>query len=721
MKIQHISILALALATGYGAPALAQETASEGEDGAVTSDDDVLTQERVTVTALRRETALEDTPLSISAFDGDELSRIGADGLEEFLQFAPGVQIGRTTNGAQSVFIRGLTSTIGNTPVGFYIDEVPFTALSQTITPDVRSWDLERVEVLRGPQGTLYGASSLGGTIRIITNDPVLNEFEAAADLTYSTTEDGGDNSGFKGMVNVPLVEDRLSLRVAGTHEQFSGWIDQADTVTFGPTQEDLNDFDISTGRAKLLFTPNERFEITLGYSVSDSESGNGNIANESQASTSAINATRDFEVDTELASAEVKIDLGFANLTSSTSYYDFQANTNFSDYDGFPGAPFFLNTGAELFTQEFRLASQSGGNLFWTVGAIYTENESTADQLFLLPSVGLNIDSQQLQTSESYALYGEATYQLSDQWAATVGLRYFEDEIDRQDEDIAFDGVFLTPPEQINNSFDDFSPRFNLAWTPNEDTLVFGTVSRGFRSGNTQAAISLATATLFGVEIPEEIDPEEVWNYEIGSKVTLFDGRVTLDGVLYFLDYSNLQTQVGFGQFVFGTINTGSVEGRGFEFAANVAASESLSFALSGNFNNTEFAETIIDSAGNTIFTEGQSIPRVPELTLAGSVDYTRPISPNWNAVGRASFEYNSEREVIVGGFPDPVTGDDNTRVNLRLGVENGRYGVFLTAENLFNDDSAVNPAGDALGAAGGFASRYRPRTIGLNLSAAF
>ena len=389
---------ALAIAAGM-AGFTGQAIAQEGETGDA-GETEVRQLDTVMVTALRRETALEDTPLAIAAFGGEDLERIGADGLEEFLQFAPGVQFNRSSNGTQTIFVRGLSSTIGNTPVGFYIDEVPFTALSTTVTPDVRAWDLERVEVLRGPQGTLYGASSLGGTIRILTNDPVHNEFQAKVDGTYSSTESASENYGLKGMVNIPLVEDKLSLRIAATQEELSGWIDQDDTVLFGPTVEDSNDFDVSTVRAKLKFTPSDKLEFVLGYARTESDSGNGNFADDDGNSTNSLIPTTAIDVESDLFSAEINYDFGFATLTSSTSLFDFSTVSDFADYASLPGAPFFSTSDVELLTQEVRLVSNGDGAFSWIVGGIYTENETATSTFFVLPPT-LTLDSQQLQNSE--------------------------------------------------------------------------------------------------------------------------------------------------------------------------------------------------------------------------------------------------------------------------------------------------------------------------------
>lgn len=197
------------------AAAVAQVADDTGE-GAFTDE--------VIVTARKRAERLIDVPIALTSFDGTALEDRGAANLGDFLEESPGVQLLDQGNGLQSVAIRGVTSLSGGNPNGYYLDELPFTGLTTPISPDVRAWDLERVEVLRGPQGTLFGEGSVGGTIRILTKNPEFNEFGARAMSFVSTTSDSdGENYGLKGAVNIPLVDDMLAVRLAGTTERYKG------------------------------------------------------------------------------------------------------------------------------------------------------------------------------------------------------------------------------------------------------------------------------------------------------------------------------------------------------------------------------------------------------------------------------------------------------------------------------------------------------------------
>ncbi len=670
-----------------------------GQTADSSADDEPI--EEIIVTALKRETKLLETPLAVSAFTGDELERIGADGLEEFLQFAPGVSFDRSVDGQQRIYIRGLASIFGNSPIGFYIDEVPFTALTVTLTPDLRAWDLERVEVLRGPQGTLYGASSLGGTIRTLTNDPVHNEFQAKVDLSYSDTDDGGNNQGLKAAVNIPLIDDTLSLRLAATDEAYDGWIDSVKPLT-GVNEDDLNEFDVTTARAKLLWTVTDRADVVLGWWNTDSKADAGNLADDTFSTNNLLNPHQTLDVESNLFSAKVTVDLDWATLTSSTSVLDYESGTDFVDF-----APGFSTTDIEITSQEFRLTSDDDGDLFWNVGLIYIDNETFIDFFFNLPGFFVN-QSTQDNDSESYAVYGEVTYALTDTLDATFGLRYYNDEVTRNDTQ------FLVAQPEIENKYIDWSPRFNLAWNFDEGRLLYGTISKGFRSGLTQPSIALAAAGFIGIGIDDGVDSEDAWNYEIGTKLVLADGKVTFDAVAYYIDWSDLQAQVLLNPVVFAFVNAGDAEGMGLEVVTSWRATDNLTFTVSGNINDTTYSDTVTDTFGRVIFDDGDQLQFVPEYTVTAAVDYMHPFDNGWRAVARASVEAVGDRSTTDDSLTS-VDGDSSTRFNLRVGAENNTWGIYLFAENLGDDDNRINPAGTAL--ARGYASRYRPRTIGLNL----
>ena len=696
--------LALVVFTGlvFGVRFAAAETAPE--ERAI---------EEVVVTALKRETRLMETPLAVSAFDGEKLDDVGANSLGDFLQFAPGVTFDGQNSARQNVFIRGLASTFSNSPIGFYYDEVPFSTLTLTVTPDVRSFDLERVEVLRGPQGTLYGASSLGGTIRILTNDPAHNEFGGKVDISYSGTDGGDNNHAVKAAVNIPLIDSRLSLRLVGTDEFDDGWIDH--TNALGVTTPHANDNDVSTTRAKLLWTLADNADLVLSYWRTGAKTDNSNIANDtgvSQAGSifNVMNPSNVFEVYSELYSAVFEVDFWGGTLTSSTSLMDY-------DFDSLLDTV-IIDNDVEITTQEFRFTSNPGNDLIWTLGAIYSKNETDLSFIADFPALFFVLDSTQNLASKSYAAYGEATYSVSEFFDLTFGLRYFDDDVTRSD--VAITGPIppffpeFTTVTDDSNRYTDWSPRFNVSLTLDQDRLLFATVSKGFRSGLTQLGSSIAIdPSLAG----QDVDPEVAWNYELGSKLTLAEGRMTVDAVVYYIDWNDLQTTLINTRGTSVIFNAGEAKGHGLEMAATWVPNANLTFTLAGNYNNTTYAETLLsrDGTNSVIFESGQQFDLVPELTVTGSADLVFAVPGGWDGVGRASVEHVGRRTLTHATFTT-LEGDESTRLNLRIGLEKGQLGIHLFAENVTNDDSRIMPSGFVTLPDPSIASRYRARTVGLN-----
>ncbi len=689
--------------------------------------------DEIVITATKRETSLLETPLAVAAFSGEDLEDIGANNLGDFLQFAPGVTFQNVGNGRNDIFIRNIGGqgdtagggTFTQAPIGYYIDEVPFTSLGRSPLPDIRAWDLERVEVLRGPQGTLYGASSLGGTIRILTNDPVHNELQAKGDFFGSLTKDGGENYGAKMALNVPLIDDKLSLRVAGTQEEYSGWIDRILDLSAFPAvldDDELNEFDTATVRGKLRFTPTKNVDLVLTYAHTESRAIGSNVANDAGEALESQLAVAVDEFNTNLYAADLTVDFEGFTLESATSYYLWaQDNTT-------RGFIALVDSNVNIFNQEIRLVSSDDQRFDWVLGGIYSKNDTDQMTVFDIPALLFTTSTVAERESQAFAVYGEGTYAVTDTFDMTFGLRFFEDQqelVENGFTTIFFVTTPLDPPRK-NSKFNDLSPKFNFAWKPVDNQLYYATVSKGFRSGTlqTQGNIDSALANA-GVVLPESIDEEVAWNFEAGTKLQLFDERLTLDLTGYHIRYSNIQNLLifSFAPLTAGLVNSGSIHATGFEFATALRISESLNATVSGNYNQTEFQET--DALG--LFTAGDQVLNTPKYTVAGALDFNQPIfGGNWSLVGRTSVEVVGKRTGVVTAFPtfapftpvpgDPLVGETSVRVNLRAGIQHENVGFHFFAENVNNDDS--RQVGSPVGTARGVNfSRYRPRTVGINV----
>jgi iron complex outermembrane recepter protein len=669
-----------------------------------TAQEDSQTSEEIVVTALKRGAqAVSDTPAAISAFPGEELERIGADSLSDFIQTAPGVGIIESQTGTNAIQIRGISAQIGDATVGFYLYDMPVTLVAQVASPDARSFDLERVEVLRGPQGTLYGASSQGGTVRILTQAPNLSEVEAKGDFSASSTEDGSENYSINGALNMPLVEDRLAVRVAGTYSEIGGWID--DPVT---AATDINDSEIATYRARALFTPTNNLSLTASAWISRVDNGSPNQSTADGLRPGAgTGESTEFGYDLYSFVAEYDAgDISFFNALSSMRY----------EQDLVTTVPLASDTAfdTDAITNEFRATSEFTGPLNFMLGAFYADSETEiAQDIMGTPS------QRDTVTSESWAAFGEVYFEPNDRWEFTAGLRYFEDERSTADHlptTSAFLGLLGFPNPRVA-TFDTLTPRFNVAYHASEDALFYVNIAQGFRSGAHQPGVSLISAGLLGVlgDVPTLIEPETLWSYEGGVKLTsMFGGAVDLEAALYYNDWEDLILFLPLAGYPTAfAVNGPAARSYGLDFVLTARPAEGLRLSFGGNINEAEYAES------QSIFAEGDRIDNVPAMTLNASIDYERPLTATLSGFGHVDVQYTADRRLrsFAPTVPTPLVidaeSDAITSVSARIGVQSERWTLALFGENLTDEDGSVSPvsAFTPLGV------RLSPPTVGLNL----
>ena len=665
--------------------------------------------EEILVTAQKREERLLDVPIAISAFTDDALTDAGAVQLADFLQTAPGVGIVDNQSGTQNIQIRGVNSTFGDAPVGYYLDELPFSLIGNTQVPDVRTYDIQRVEVLRGPQGTLYGDGSIGGTIRILTHEPNLETFEGSAEVMGSTITDGGDNYAVKGMLNMPFAEGTAGFRLVASVEEFGGWIDNTTTGVSDQNERDVNNF-----RGKFRWMPTDRLDIVLSaWRMEQDGTGDANsLADRTVADLGAA----DYETEYDLLSATIRYSFDSVDLVSATSSMDFTGNSTTLIAGLFP---FEDLTSQDILSQEFRLASTGSDTFRWTGGFFFRSMER---QTFsALPDFGFTQDLA--LDSDAWAVFGELTWTLLDQKLdLTLGLRYFEDDrllvegVDPtllaiiQSIDPSYDG-------RVDEKFDSTNPRLNIAFRPTENWMVYGNVAKGFRTGQPQPAISLGLAILNGVEIPTGIDPEELWSYEVGTKGTFADGSASFEATVFYNDWDQLQVPVLIANSVNALVNAGAAETTGIEAAVTFVPIENLELRFGGGYTNAEFAESVEGININ----KGDKIPNVPETTLFAGGTWRWPWFGSTQGFLNGNVQYAGERtDTVSGSFPSDTT----TTLGLRFGLEGDVWGAYLVGDNLTDEDGAISPQPVGLAGPTGPAApatRFRPRTVGLQVRVSF
>ena len=511
-----------------------------------------LVQE-IVVTAQKREQSIMDIPFAISAFDEAEIKARGAADIKDLQYSIPGLSITNNQPGQDRVQIRGASAGtgIGMPTVGRYLDEVSVSSDATQRALDVPLLDIGRVEVLRGPQGTLYGAGSIGGTIKFISNAPSLEETEGSLGLGFNGVDDGGNGYEVNGVVNLPLIEDKLAIRVAASTEDIAGWIDN---TAMG--KSDVNSADRNFVRTKLLYKPSDTFTASVMWMHYDFEQANNNhelsesgfslLNVDNRGATDERSSSTPFATPVadqwDLLNLELNFELENANIVSSTGYLDRKVNFFSETVNAFfpPGSYGSIEIDdrqTEMLTQEIRVNSTWDNPLNYTVGTFYRKTDTSQTQSLSYPAI-FGFPPQVVTgtapvDAKSWAVFGELSYKYSDRFTASFGMRYFDED---QEPSIFLLGgaapMDMSPPKQ---SFDAVTPRLNLLWTVSESASIYGTISKGFRSGGING---------FGSSIPS-FDPEEAMLYEIGGRGTFLDGRVYLDGAVYYMNYDNVQVTI--------------------------------------------------------------------------------------------------------------------------------------------------------------------------------
>ncbi|MHA7815001.1 MAG: TonB-dependent receptor [Pseudohaliea sp.] len=705
--------LALAVLGTMAGPALAQTAAP---------------LEEIVVTAQQREQSLQDVPIAISAFNTEDIQKNMFRDVTDFVGRVPNASF--ISNGARSrraISMRGITNFVNSNQArrtatfGFYLDG--FNLATSSINPPIM--DIERIEVLRGPQSTYFGANALGGGINVTSVAPKSDEFEGSIMADYGRF----DTLDVEGTLNIPLVKDVLGARI-----NYKDWSSDGNIRNINP-QGGGNDFDYTYWRASLLWTPTDNLSVTLTASDASEDVGMREGVPSGVFSTFAggtlyanfpdrdgdgladpdpdgvgffpdnqdkVNFNAPQSVGTDFEYYIARIDYDFANMraTSITGYMESDFFLQ-GDIDGGSGDYFreFRTIPRESTTQEFRLQSTGESKLNWNVGFFYSDDEGFIDnktfvgaaQPFGLPE-GFLIDSEESAgTSEVIAFFGQADYALTDRLVLTVGGRYSEETIDT---DISGFGGGVAQELQVKDTFEDFSPKVSLRYDIDDEASLYATVAKGFKSGGVQVA---------PVSDLETYDPEELWNYEIGYKADLLDRTLRINAAVFYMDWTDLQAafqESGVDDegefFIFGGIdNADSAESYGAELSITSAPVAGLVMNLNVGYLKAEFEEftALIDGADRVL--DGRTIPNSPEWTVSADAEYTFPLSNGLDAFVRGEYIYrDSLRSTVAAliqeGFPWEVPSYDI--VNLRLGLQHENYSLTAYVENLFDDTYFTN-----------------------------
>lgn len=662
--------------------------------------------QEVVVTAEKRAENLQNVPISMSVLGGKQLDQSTFQGVSDELMAVPGVSTSTNTQaGGSVVSIRGVAAGSplfgGSSPVAYYLDSIPFGFVQNSIAPDADVYDLDRVEVLRGPQGTLYGASSEAGVIRILTNDPDLNNFGFKWRASDSGTDGGGNNYNGDAEVNAPIIDGKLAVRAVVGYQSLSGWIDT-------PVKDNANDEIARTGRFKIGAQPTDDLSIDGEVWVSRYDFGG------------LSDGYTDYKRDAELNEAyyndydadALKIGYDFHTFTvaSHTSYLDYTSAGAIDPSFLLGGLHIPENLGfdSHVFTEEVDLASEQLGPWQWTSGAFF--RNATDDDLVALPAI-LHYDWT--NSSRSYAVFGELSRSfLDDKLEWTLGARYFNDDVvTREGHDVAP----INPPNyyRAENTFTAApTPRAVLTWRPTQGLSTYASFSEGFRSGSPQIYYTVNGQPGF-----PPAKPDKLYNYEIGAKGGT--SALSFNAAVYYMDWKDVQQQVAVlvnGLPVSAILNDKSASGAGVDLGITARPAQGLQVGATFSWNNLRSDADIL-SSGVVLFSKGDRLNFSPEYTAGAFANYAVDLGHGYT--GTVSISGNDTASqcfrAIVAGARDVDCGNVVVTSRAAFALEfPSHWQLTLYGDNLNNFTGAV--VGDPYYGPSD-SGRLRPRTIGLQV----
>jgi len=762
--------------------------------------------EEIIVTATKRAVDLQDVPQSITAFSNADIEKLVFKNMEDYMKAIPSASLVNSMPGRNSISMRGITTGSAeyrtDSQVAMYLDEQPITSISQQ--PEIRMVDIERIESLPGPQGTLFGSSSQSGTLRIITNKPNFDGFSGQVEGAIATTSGGDESYDGSGHLNIPLIDDKLAVRIVGFASHDGGYVDNVvgPTISGNPgaygspgdnsavAKDNQNTYDVYGGRIAALWQISDKWAVDLGLIGQNSEA-NGTW--ETDPFLGDYKITRFFDEyrndDWWQTSATIRGDLGFAEFVSTTSYFERDSSYEWDNmtynqwqtaYYGAPGynplydyqyefGTTFNFQIQERFAQELRLTSQSDSKLQWMVGAFYDDVHDAWEYGSWMPNLtqtngwasaeayacfyaaaGYDVPCPLPATTKIYnndydktikqtAVFGELTYNLTDEWSMTVGARWFQ--YDRKDHQVYGTVGGIPPPGSYGVGEGIFSSqgkdsdtvlKFSTQYSVTDASMVYFTYSEGFRLGGENSPRAAATGT-----IPATYGSDLLQNYEVGMKSEWFDNKLQLNVTLFDMKWSDIQINGRVGNspwWLRGTFNGETGESKGAEISGEWVPTENLSFQGSLYFADSKYTADTIDPRGNLYLSDGQEMPNSPKRKFWLGVEYTVPQFAGLN--GDLWFRYDTSYQSETWDNLDAALDNDRealipswTTSNLQVGLNmESNWDFTLMARNVWND-TGINSLYNSTYAADYFGdSRFRnertlqrPRTISLNVRKRF
>lgn len=690
------------------------------------------TLEEVVVTALKRTEDLQKVPVAVTALSQEFIEKHSPQTLSDIAADIPGLAILGGDPGTASLAIRGISSSGADlttaATVGYYFGDTPVTLGNSTDGGQIEPsyFDVARVEVLRGPQGTLYGASSMGGTIRVVFNEPQLSAFDSKFAATLSNTAYGGWNYEADGMVNIPFGDD-LAVRASGFQREMSGYINRIlntqaganpDAPPFTQVEGDANAVRAQGARLTLLYKPTDVLSIQPEVFYQRTEFASGSEIDINLSPSSALNVNNPFpeggQDTVTIPSLTVKASFPTVELTSNTAYYDRFRNQagDYSEFDsaeiasagvnGFFPAQAFPRISAHQFSEELRATSQDSGPLHWLAGLFYESSltwdaqyqlaygleQATGGSFLGFPDPdGLTFGKDESLRATQKAAFGEVSYDVLSGLKATVGLRYFEfnNDFNRTGYGPEDGG---TQTEHLTASASGVNPKFLVSYDLATDKMLYASATKGFRSGgvNEPVPISTCAGDLAAIGLsaaPESFGPDSVWSYELGEKSDWLDHRLRVNVAAYDIQWSQIQENVNLPTCGWSFIaNTGTASSKGVEVELAATPLPGLTARIVGSYDNATNTTELSYTPGS----QGASLLEVPKETGAASIEYVFPVGAGTTSSVRAEYKYYGS--VLQGYIVAPnqwVPGYGT--LGLGAGVVHDHYSADLFVHNLTNE----------------------------------
>jgi iron complex outermembrane recepter protein len=774
------TLLAGMVLSGALAPvAMAQERPPAGETGQAL--------EEIVVTSQRRTERLQEVPISVSAYSQQALDNQGVRDIQDVARLTPGVVFtrGQFSSESSNIAIRGIDSNAGAATTGVYIEDTPIQSRHLsfgTFNAYPALFDIERVEVLRGPQGTLFGAGSEGGTVRFLLPEPGLRNYSSYVRSEFAMTRDGAPSYEFGGAIGGPLASESLGFRASASFRHDGGYVDRIDWHTGTRVDSDSNWSRTATARLALKWVVLDGLAVTPSFAyqelyVNDTSAywapvpgstdptggqfnrpfKNGNVVQ--APSTDAFS----------LPALKVDWDLGSVRLLSNTSYY-IRHQSAVSDYTHFslavfaanpyppPGSasPNFWSDNQRNFTQEIRLESKDdAARVNWVTGLFYQRARENTTENVYAPTLPHDFDVENglppgtftaifgptlngfiyrqdpfLAVDKQVALYGQADVRLTGGLKVTLGLRVSHSTFDGRAQ---YAGPVVGPTVSSSGSLSEnpITPKMGLQYNIGADNMVYATAAKGYRIGGANPEIGIpcdpALHSLGLNSVPSTYRSDSVWSYEIGTKNSFAERRISLNASAYLIKWKDIQQNVYLASCGFQFVdNLGAAQSKGFDLQTDVRASTNLTLGATFSYTNAAYTQTVIlTGATNSFVQDGDHLPGSP-WALDGWTQYAFPAFGSSGYV-RADYQYHAHQTDAVPN-QDALNGTyakgyasvpAQSDLSLRTGVKWSGFDISVFASNVFDSRPKLSAYQDVGSPTGGtplfYVTTFRPRTLGL------